>query len=185
MQYSEEFGVRWLLRRFNIYPNAYYNFLKNRNKDYEENKARTLRKIVELYHQNNGVPGCQMMRDLLALKDINYCRLTILKYMRELQLYSIVRRRKPNYLKGRIHLISPDLLQQNFNVQTKNTVWCTDFTYLFLKDGTVRYNCTIIDLYDRSVVASMNGNKISAELAVETLRTAVRVQKPKRGLIIH
>ena len=31
----------------------------------------------------------------------------------------------------------------------------------------------------------MNGNNISAELAVETLRSAVRVQKPKRGLIIH
>ena len=31
----------------------------------------------------------------------------------------------------------------------------------------------------------MNGHNISAELAVETLRNAVRVQKPKRGLIIH
>ena len=28
--------------------------------------------------------------------------------------------------------------------------WCTDFTYLFLKNHEVRYNCTIIDLHDTS-----------------------------------
>ena len=33
--------------------------------------------------------------------------------------------------------------------------WCTDFTYLFLENHEVRYNCTIIDLHDRSVVAGI------------------------------
>ena len=28
--------------------------------------------------------------------------------------------------------------------------WCTDFTYLFLENHEVRYNCTIIDLHDTS-----------------------------------
>ena len=28
--------------------------------------------------------------------------------------------------------------------------WCTDFTYLFLENHEVHYNCTIIDLHDTS-----------------------------------
>ena len=40
---------------------------------------------------------------------------------------------------------------------SQNQIWCTDFTYVYLSNGSVRYNCTIIDLYDRSVVASETG----------------------------
>lgn len=29
-----------------------------------------------------------------------------------------------------------------------NQKWCTDFTYLFLANHEVRYNCTILDLYE-------------------------------------
>lgn len=52
-------------------------------------------------------------------------------------------------------------------------MWCTDFTYLFLTNGTPRYNCTIIDLYDRSVVASENSRWMTADLAIQTVRKAV------------
>ena len=42
-----------------------------------------------------------------------------------------------------------------------NKSWCTDFIYIPLSDGSMRYNCTIIDLYDRSVIASVNGMNIT------------------------
>ena len=29
-KYHPVFGVRWLLKRLSIYPNAYYNYLKHR-----------------------------------------------------------------------------------------------------------------------------------------------------------
>ncbi len=34
---------------------------------------------------------------------------------------------------------------------------------------TIQYNCTIIDLYNRSVVASKNVKKITADLAISPL----------------
>lgn len=60
-----------------------------------------------------------------------------------------------------------------------------DFTYLYLRSGKVRYNCSIIDLHDRSIVASVNGEYITTELAIKTLKTAITHHKPKKGLIIH
>ncbi len=44
--------------------------------------------------------------------------------------------------------------------------WCTDFTYLFLENHEVRYNCTIIDLHDRSVVAGITDRHITSDLAI-------------------
>lgn len=141
--------------------------------------------MVEIYHGANGVPGYRMMRDLLTPHGFLYCTATIYKYMLELGLRSIVRRKKPRGKSGHAHKIFPNLLNQNFYVDQPNKIWCTDFTYLYLADGTTRYNCTIIDLYDRSVLASLNGSQITASLAIETLKIAMKRHRPRRGVILH
>ena len=104
----------------------------------------------------------------------------------EMHLRSIVRRKKPGYKKGTPHQLFPNLLKQDFVVNKPNRVWCTDFTYLYLSNGIVRYNCTIIDLYDRSVMASVNGKYITAELAIEALNKAIHAQHcDTTQLILH
>lgn len=64
----------------------------------------------------------------------------------ELQLFSITRKRKPDYEYGAPHKVFENKLHQDFKAESINQKWCTDFTYLFLTDGSKRYNCAIIDL---------------------------------------
>lgn len=45
-----------------------------------------------------------------------------------------------------------------------------DFTYLNLKNGAKRYNCSIIDLYDRSVVAVLTVSGLAQILLWRRLR---------------
>ena len=62
----------------------------------------------------------------------------------------------------------------------------SDFTYLFLENHKVRYNCTIIDLHDRSVVASITERHITSDLAIRTLQKALESQPAMKGeLILH
>ena len=126
-----------------------------------------------------------MMQKLLVPHGFVLSKVTIHKYMKELGLKSIVRRKKPGYRKGLVHKVFPDLLNQKFHAERPNRIWCVDFTYLYLKGGRVRYNCTIIDLYDRSVVATVNGAHITTELALCALLIAVKRHKPAKGLILH
>ena len=101
-------------------------------------------------------------------------------------LKSVVMRKKPAYLKGTVHKVFPNLLKGKFTVSTPNTIWCTDFTYLNLDNGNKRYNCTILDLYDRSVIATLNDKEITSNLAIKTLELALKQHKPaKNGLILH
>lgn len=61
-----------------------------------------------------------------------------------------------------------------------NEKWCTDFTYIFMEDGRKRYNCSIIDLYDRTVVATLNSSHMDAELAVQTLKIGLERNHPPK-----
>ncbi len=150
-------------------------------------KSRIHNEIKEIYHDNNGILGYRSMRVFLSRKEIYLSNATVHKYMnKELGLLAVVRRKKPNYRKGKAHKVFPNLLQQDFKADKINDKWFTDFTYLYLTDGSKRYNCTIIDLYDRSVVASLNGNEITSDLAIRTVKKALSSQPAVRGqLILH
>lgn len=186
-QYHELFGLRWLLRRLEICPNAYYNYRKHRKADYYANKAEVHAQIQEIYHIHNGVDGYRSMKVYLERRGYSYSTATVHKYMNtELGLHSIVRPKKPEYEHGKPHKIFDNKLNQDFTADEINRKWCTDFTYLFLSNHEVRYNCTILDLHDRSVVASITDRRITSNLAIRTLQKALESQPPiKGGLILH
>jgi putative transposase len=141
---------------------------------------------------SEGELGYRSMKDHLDRNNIHISCLTVHVYMnRELGLKSVSRRRKPDYEYGKPHKVFKNLLNQNFTAEKPNQKWCTDFTYLYLTDGDVRYNCTIIDLYDRSVVASITERHITSDLAVRTVKKALRTlpkrlrKKILKHLILH
>lgn len=120
-------------------------------------------------------------------KGVVLSRVTVHKYMnKELGLVSIARRKKPTYERGEAHKKFDNLINQNFTASKINKKWATDFTYLFLSGGDVRYNYTIIDLYDRSVVASITDRHITSNLAIWTLQKALDNQKfISKDIILH
>lgn len=127
------------------------------------------------------------MKVYLERKGYNLSNLTIHKYMNgELRLYSIVRKKRPDYRKSTVHQVFDNLLEQKFSADAINEKWYTGFTYLFLTDGSKRYNCSILDLHDRSVIASITDKNITADLAIRTLKKALESQKSiSPDLILH
>ena len=170
-----------------IFPNSYYNYLKHRKANYFERKAQVYDQIQEIYHLHNGVDGYRRMKIYLDRKGYHYSMSTVYTYMNiELNLHSIVRHKKPRYASGKTHKVFDNKINQDFTALQINQKWCIDFTYLFLSNHEVRYNCTIIDLYDRSVVASITESKITSDLAIRTLQKALDSQPAlKEKLILH
>lgn len=89
------------------------------------------------------------MKVYLEYKGYTLSNLTVHKYMNaEPGCYSIVRRKRSDYRKGTAHRVFDHLLEQKFSANEINEKWCTDFTYLFLTDGSKRYKCSVLDLHD-------------------------------------
>ena len=65
---------------------------------------------------------------------------------KELNLHAVTLKKKPKYVHGEKNKVFPNIVKQNFNVVEINTVWCTDFTYIRMENGKMRYNCTVLDL---------------------------------------
>ena len=138
------FGLRWLFRHFNIAPHAYYNYLKNNKARYQKQKQKIYEEIKSIYYSNNRIIGHRGMKIFLARKGIYLSKTTVHRYMnQELGLHAVTMRKKQTYVHGEKNKIFPNLLKQNFTADAKNKIWCTDFTYIRLSNGKMRYNCTI------------------------------------------
>ena len=168
-----------------ICPNAYYNYKKNRKADYRARKEQIQHKMLEIYHEYSGNPGYRMMRVYLLRAKISLSNITVLKYMQELGIRSTVLPKRLSYKKGDCYKKFDNHLNREFHAKKPNEKWCTDFTYLYMEDGRKRYNCSIIDLFDKSVVASLNSNHIDARLAIDTLEAALIKNRYPKNLLLH
>ena len=82
------------------------------------------------------------------------------------------------------HVYHTNLLKINFNSDALNKICDTDVTYLIFK-GSRAYLSTIIDLYDRHVVAYKISKHNDNKLVIDTLNDALAKEKDVQGLIIH
>ena len=124
-------NLRWLLRRLKVFPNGYYNYLKNKKIEYISSKEKVLTEIKKIYHENNGINGYRSMRVFLERKNIKLSAQTVHKYMnKELKLYSVVRRKKPNYEKRNTHKVFDNLINRDFSAEKINQYTISDLFFL-------------------------------------------------------
>lgn len=174
------------MRKLHVFPNGYYNYKKNRKNAKRKQKDKLLKQIKAMYHAADGSPGYRTMQKALKNDGILLSPQTVRQYMNvELGLKSVTRKKKKRYTPGlEAYALFENLLEQNFKADAKNTKWCIDFTYIYFQKKK-RYNCTIIDLYERRVVASVNSNRINTQLAIDTLNKAFERSGKKGGMILH
>ncbi len=80
--------------------------------------------------------------------------------------------------------IAPNLLNRQFNVKERNTVWCGDITYLLTKEGWM-YLAVVIDLASRKVVGWALAKRMKKQLVIDALRSAFMSRLPPKGLMFH
>ena len=80
--------------------------------------------------------------------------------------------------------IKPNLVKRKFNVNAPNKIWTTDITYLIFGQKRA-YLSTILDLYDRKVVAYQISKSNNITLVTNTLNEAIAKRKDVSGLILH
>ena len=80
--------------------------------------------------------------------------------------------------------VKPNLINRKFNTEAPNKIWTTDVTYLILNNRRA-YLSTILDLYDRKIVAYKISNRNDVNLVIDTLNEAISRRKDVKGLILH
>ena len=165
-----------------ISQKTYYKYRNKEDSDYYDYLV-----IKEIFDDSKGTYGYRRIVEGLKRKyGVIMNGKKVLRIMKKYNLMpNYIRRAKKKNKNERIEdNVKPDLLKRNFNTDKPNKVWDTDVTYLIHK-GARAYLSTIIDLYDRKVVAYKISKYNDNKLVMDTLNEAISKRKDVHGLILH
>lgn len=80
--------------------------------------------------------------------------------------------------------VHDDHVQRNFTAQRPDQVWVTDITEHPTGEGKL-YCCAIKDLFSNRIVGYCLDERMTAQLAVTALRTAVARRQPRGVVVVH
>ena len=165
-----------------ISPKTYYKYRNKEDPDYYDYLV-----IKEIFDDSKGTYGYRRIVDgLLQKYGVIMNGKKVLRIMKKYNLMAeYIKKSKKKHKNERIeNNVKPNLLNRNFTTDAPNKVWDTDVTYLIFKSARA-YLSTIIDLYDRRVVAYVISKHNDNKLVIDTLNLALSKEKDVRGLIIH
>ena len=166
----------------NISPKTYYKYRNKEDPDYYDYLI-----VKEIFDNSKGTYGYRRIVDGLIQKyGVIVNGKKVLRIMRKYNIQAeYIRKAKIKHKNKRIEdNVKPNLLNRNFTTDALNKVWDTDVTYLIIK-GSRAYLSTIIDLYDRHVIAYKISKVNDNKLVIDTLNEALLKEKDVHGLIIH
>lgn len=184
-QGGRRLNVSGVLRHLGVSRSG-YNTWKNRtpsNREQRKNKIKN--KICDIYdesHQNYGAPK---IAKKLKEEGETISEKTVGNYMREMGL-------KAQWIKPyTITTIDSDfseeyknILDEQFNPDSPDAVWCTDITYIWTYEGFV-YLTSIMDLYSRKIISRVLSDTLETKWVVETVNKAKRARNVSKPLILH
>lgn len=89
---------------------------------------------------------------------------------------------KPNIQYNSNHFSLKNKVKRKFTVNKPNLVWCSDITYIKIRNGFV-YLCVIIDLFSRKVISHTIRSTQDSNLVIDALKKAISQRNIKENLI--
>lgn len=96
----------------------------------------------------------------------------ILRLMRILNLKSVCRRKRKNYIKSTPEITAENILNREFHTDGFGKKWLTDVTEMKHGVGSKAYLSAILDLGDKSIVSFVFGRSNNNELVFRTFNIA-------------
>lgn len=178
-------SVSGMLKLLGVSRSGYKDFLHRkipRSKQRKEAVKKEIQKVYDKSKQNYGAP--KITRELRKSGEVISER-TVSKYMREMGIRA--QWVKPWTTTTRGSDFSQELhniLNEKFNPDRPNAVWCTDITYIWTQNGFVYLNC-VMDLYSRKIIAWTLSDNMEVSTVIETINKAKARRSTDLPLIIH
>jgi putative transposase len=170
---------------FGLSPSAYYEWEREQESEHARQDGELLVAIRRIFVQFQGRYGAPRIQRELAKEGTPVSQKRVARLMREAGLRAKGKRKYKATTDSDHSLpIAPNLLKRNFTADRPDAVWVSDITYLWTRQGWM-YLAVIIDLYSRKVVGWSLADRMTASLVCTALDAAVRLRRPKPGLLFH
>lgn len=174
-----------MLKSLGVSRSGYQAFLNRKVSPTRQRKAAVKKQIQRIYDDSNQNYGAPEITKELRKSGECISQRTVGKYMRKMGIKA--QWVKPWTTTTRDSDFSKEphnILDEQFNPDRPNAVWCTDITYIWTTDGFVYLNC-IMDLYSRKIIAWTLADTLEVSTVISTIDKAKASRDTDMPLIIH
>ncbi len=185
MKQQTEFSVQAMCRVLQVSRSGYYEWLKRPPSCHSIDDDELRPKIKAAFKKGRKNYGTRRIKRELKKQEIAVSRRRIGRLMREEDLRVKTKRKfKATTDSKHDKPIAPNLLDREFTVNTPDTVYVGDITYIPTREGWL-YLAVVIDLFSRAVVGWSMDSHMKADLVNDAMLMATWKRKPANGLIFH
>jgi len=190
LEYSNQFKIKTMCRVLKLARAGYYAWLHEPESGRTIEDKRLLQLIRSSYDASYGIYGYGIYgyrRITLDLKELGEgCGPNrVLKIMKNNGIAAVRGYKKhKSYGRGRPQIVPPNHLNREFVVNTPNTSWVTDITYIRTWQGWL-YLAVMLDLYSRKVIGWSMKPTLAKDIVLDALLMAVWRRRPDEPVIIH
>lgn len=170
---------------FNVSRSGYYLWNKPSKSKIKAENEQILKMARTSYFKNHGICGLDKL--LCDVKEeFPHCsRQRLYRIQKENKLYSIRKRKyKATTYSDHKLPVAENFLNQNFKVESPNSVWVTDISYINTHEGWL-YLATVKDICTKEIVGWSTADNMKTSLCINALKNAIRRYRPEPGLIHH
>lgn len=178
-------SVSGMLKKLGVSRSGYRAFLNHKPSNMQQRKESVKKKIKSIYDDSKQNYGAPKITKELQKSGETISERTVGKYMKEMGIRA--QWVKPWTTTTRDSDFSKELhniLNEQFNPDRPNAVWCTDITYIWTRDGFV-YLTSIMDLYARKIIAWTLSDNMEVSCVINTINKAKERRNTDLPLIIH
>ena len=178
-------SVSGMLKILGVSRAGYNAWLKHVPSNAEKRREAVKAKIKDIYDESKQNYGAPKITQVLRKTGEIISERTVGQYMKQMGIKA--QWVKPWTITTKDSDFSNELqniLDEQFNPERPNTVWCSDITYIWTIDGFV-YLTSIMDLYSRKIIAWTLSNKLEVFCVIETINKAKARRKIEEPLILH
>jgi len=182
---KDNFPIEKMAKTLGISKNSYYIWLKKKKSHKRARETILVNQIKEIFRKSDSTFGYLRVTKEIRKKEIHNKK-KIQRIIQENSLFAVQSRsfRPQTTIVDDNAVFSPNLLNQNFCVDSPDKVWVSDITYIKV-NGNFMYLCIIMDLYSRKIVGWSMKNHMKTSLLTSAFIKAIRCRNPAPGLIFH
>lgn len=174
-----------MLNFLGISRSGYPAFLHRKLSASRQRKETVKKLIRQIYDKSNQNYGAPKITKELRKSGIRISERTVGTYMKEMGIKAQWVRpwtatTRNSDFSNQLH----NILDEQFNPERPDAVWCTDITYIWTHDGFV-YLTSIMDLYARKIIAWTLSDSMEVSCVTDTINKAKERRCTDLPLIIH
>jgi putative transposase len=174
-----------VLRILGVSRNGYYSFKRKKPSNTKIKKEQRMEQIREIHQESNDIYGAPKITSILQEQGETISEKTVGNYMREMGI-------KAWYIKPYIQTTIQsnfseelkNILNEKFNPEEPNSIWCSDITYVWTYSGFV-YLTSIMDLFSRKIIAWVLSDTLEAKHVVDAIEKAKKKRNVNKPKVMH